>query len=130
MDFFQLNEEIEALHASTDAFVAIDYQFCFLYLNEKAERFYNKSRIELIGKKVKDVFPEQWYSGIFKSIGQNIVDRKLVEINYAGSVDEGWIELTGRPFDHYYTLTYRKIDHKETLMNELRKEVGKRTLRL
>jgi PAS domain S-box-containing protein len=129
MDFHQLNEDIGSLFPSADAFVAIDYHFCFLYLNEKAEKFYKKSKAELIGKKVKDVFPEQWYSGPFKNTRQNIIAKKPIEINYNTSVDEGWVELTGRPFENYYTLTYRNIDHKESLKDEWRKEVGKSSFR-
>ena len=79
-------EEIESSFANVvnaaEAFVAIDYNFCFLYLNQKAEKFYNKNRADLIGMKIEEVFPEYWNSGPFRNAIQSVVARKYVEINY------------------------------------------------
>lgn len=123
-------EEIESslinVVNTAEAFVAIDYNFCFLYLNQKAEKFYNKNRADLIGMKMEEVFPEHWNSGPFRNAIQSVVARKYVEINYnSPSANNSWVQLTGRPFENYYTFTYRSIDHKESLRKELRREVGK-----
>jgi PAS domain S-box-containing protein len=121
-----INEEIESsltnLINSPDAFVAIDYDFNFLYLNKKAEKYYQKSREELIGKKIEEVFPEQWAFGPFKNAQQSVRTRKYVEINYNSPFVKRWVQLIGRPFENYYTFTYRIIDYKEVLKKELRKE--------
>lgn len=123
------SEEIDFSFASitypTDAFVAISYDYSFLFLNLKAEKFYKKSKSELIGKKVEDIFPEQWNFGPFKSARQSVDTKKYVEINYFSPFVKEWVQLVGRPFENYYTFTYRSIDHKEVLKNELRKEVGR-----
>jgi PAS domain S-box-containing protein len=122
-------EEIESsvsnIVSSADAFVAIDYDFCFLYVNQKAEKFYKRNRAELIGQKIEDVFPEQWNSGPFKNAIQSVIARKYVEINYNSPFIKTWVQLTGRPFENYYTFTFRSIDHKESLKKELRREVDK-----
>lgn len=121
------NEEIEssltAIVHSADAFVAINYDYCFLFLNQKAEKFYKKQKADLIGKRVEEVFPEQWNFGPFKNARQSVDARRNVEINYFSPFVKEWVQLVGRPFENYYTFTYRSIDHKETLKKELRKEV-------
>lgn len=122
-------EEIESSFANVintaEAFVAIDYNFCFLYLNQKAEKFYNKNRADLIGLKMEECFPELWNFGPFRNAIQGVAARKCVEINYNSPFANSWVQLTGRPFENYYTFTYRSIDHKESLRKELRREVGK-----
>lgn len=122
-------EEIEPSFANAvnaaEAFVAIDYNFCVLYLNQKAEKFYNKNKADLIGLKIEEVIPEHWNFGPFKNAIQSVVARKYVEINYNSPFANSWIQLTGRPFENYYTFTYRSIDHKESLRKELRREVRK-----
>lgn len=123
------SEEIESSFASIthpiDAFVAISYDYSFLFLNQKAVKFYKRSKSELIGKKVEDIFPEQWNFGPFKSARQSVDAKKYVAINYFSPFANEWVQLVGRPFENYYTFTYRSIDHKEVLKNELRKEVGR-----
>jgi PAS domain S-box-containing protein len=108
---------------SPDAFVAIDYNFIFLFVNKRAEQFYRKSRNMLLGKSVEQVFPEEWDFGPFRNLRISVGSKKSVEINYNSPFAKAWVQLIGRPFENYYTFTYRMIDHKEVLKKELRKEV-------
>jgi PAS domain-containing protein len=128
-DFKVFAEEIESSFTdtlnATEAFVAIDYNLCFLYLNQKAEKFYKKNKADLIGRTLEEIFPERRNFAPFKKAIQSVVTRKHLEINYHSPFIESWIQLTGRPFENYYTFTFRSIDHKESLKKELRREVGK-----
>jgi PAS domain-containing protein len=110
---------------SPDAFVAIDYDFNFLFVNRVAEKFYDKSRKDLIGRRVSEVFPEQWNFGPFKAIQKNVTARKHFEINYNSPFANKWVILIGRPFENYYAFTYKAVDQKTSLTNELRREVRK-----
>lgn len=112
---------------SPDAFVAIDYNFIFLFVNKRAEQFYKKNRSMLLGKSVEQVFPEEWDFGPFRNLRISVASKKSVEINYNSPFAKGWVQLVGRPFENYYTFTYRMIDHKEVLKKELRKEVKSKT---
>lgn len=129
-DFKFVREEIElALSSgikSPDAFVAIDYDFIFLYINHQAERLYGRKRRELLGKSIENVFPELWNFGPFKNARQSVSAKKDVEIHYNAPATTEWIQLIGRPFEKYYTLTYRLIDYKEVLRKELRRQVRKK----
>jgi PAS domain S-box-containing protein len=111
---------------SPDAFVAIDYDFNFLFLNHTAELFYKMDKNEIIGKSVQEVFPKEWDFGPFKNLRVSVIAKKQVEIHYNSPFANAWVQLVGRPFENYYTFTYRMIDHKEVLRKELRKEVGRK----
>jgi PAS domain-containing protein len=126
----QFNEEIESSFTnvvnSPDAFVAIDYEFRFLFINRMAEKFYKKEKASIIGQKIETVFPEQWDFGPFRNARQSVSVKKYVEINYHSPFVNKWVQLIGRPFENYYTFTYRSIDHKEVLKNELRAQYSKK----
>lgn len=129
-DFRTIQEEIEHSSPSSikspDAFVAINYDFFFLYLNHQAEKFYGKKRRELLGRTIEDAFPELWNFGPFKNARQSVSTRKEVEIQYNAPLTSDWVQLIGRPFENYYTLTYRIIDYKEVLKKELRQQFRKK----
>jgi PAS domain-containing protein len=111
---------------SPDAFVAIDYEFNFLFLNGMAEQFYKVKKAEIIGKSIQQVFPKEWDFGPFKNVRVSVNAKKSVEIHYNSPFANAWVQLIGRPFENYYTFTYRMIDHKEVLRKELRNEVRKK----
>jgi PAS domain-containing protein len=129
-DFRSFGEELESALSgivnSPDAFVAISYEFCFLYLNAAAEKFYRKKKEQVIGQKVEDVFPDQWNFGPFRDVRKKVAERKHFEINYNSPFANQWVRLIGRPFENYYTFTYRTIDHKEVLKKELRQQYRKK----
>lgn len=111
---------------SPDAFVAIDYDFRYLFVNPTAEKFYLKGSEELIGLRVPDVFPQQWNFGPFKAVQKNVTLRKSFEMTYHSPFSNRWVMLSGQPFEHHYTFFYKIIDQKTALNNELRDEVRKR----
>ncbi len=125
--------EAEALHITfdtvmnaPDAFVAIDYNLKFLFVNALAEKFYNKKKSQLIGSAVNSVFPEESRFGPFKNMIRHVSAKKQFEISYESPYVKQWVKLVGRPFENYYTFTYTKIDYKEMLKAELRKEMRRK----
>jgi PAS domain-containing protein len=130
INFKIFNEEIESAFSNTihlpDAFVAIDYEFYILYMNLMAEKFFNRKRDQVIGLNIATVFPNEWNFEPYKEARKNIQARKHFEAKYNLPLTNEWIQLVGRPFENYYTFTYRHIDYKESLKNELRKAFKKK----
>lgn len=110
---------------SSDAFVAIDYRYTFLFINKKAEGFYGKTLEELAGNNVQRMFPGQWDFGPFKETRRNVDARKAFEINYHSPFAKEWVKLSGEPFENHYTFTYKIVDYKSVLRDELRKQVAR-----
>lgn len=114
-----------AMDKSPNAFVAVDYDYTFLFVNEVAEKFYSKNRSELLGRKVKDVFPELWNFGPFKN-GRIKASAKLpFELDYHSPFVGRWVQLVGKPYENFYTYTYHLVDQQQILRQQLRKELGK-----
>lgn len=111
------------MHEAKEAFVAVDYEFSFVYINPIAEKFYGKSNSEIAGKKVKDIFPELWDFGPFKNGRQSVENRQPFTMRYNSPFAKGWVEMKGEPFESIYTYSYKLIDHKSSLTDELRKAI-------
>jgi hypothetical protein len=109
-----------------DAFVAMDYDLKFLFVNELAEKFYKKDKSELLGKSLESIYPKEMEFGPFKNVLKNVKAKKHFEVSYQSPFAKDWVKLIGKPFENYYTFTYRVIDYKEVLKDELRKEMKRK----
>lgn len=122
---WEMQSSFHQASGSTYAFVAIDYEYTFLFVNKKAETFYGKTLDELVGKNVQLMFPAQWDFGPFKETRRNVDSRKSFEINYHSPFAKEWVKLTGEPFENHYTFTYKLVDYKSVLRDELRRQVSR-----
>lgn len=124
------SEEIELSFSifikSQDPFVAVDYNFSLLYLNNAAEKLFCKKKGDLIGQPFENVFPKEWTSQAFRTVRKNVSERLLADVKYNSPATGHWVHVIGRPFENYYTLTYRTFDHKEMLKSELRQQVRRK----
>lgn len=62
----------------TDAFIAVDKNFCYTYLNKRAGELIQKDPAALIGKNVWDVFPDAVGSSTWKAFKQAMDTQELV----------------------------------------------------
>jgi hypothetical protein len=133
MDSLNNTDFPEEMHSSfysvmnaPEAFVAIDYNLNFLFVNKLAEKFYKKEGSTLLGKNLKLIYPEEMEFGPFKSVIKNVQERKNFELTYQSPFVKDWVQLIGRPFENYFTFTYRTIDYREALKDELRNEMKRK----
>ena len=108
-----------------NAFVAMDYDLNFLFVNELAEKFYKKDKSQHVVKSLESIFPKEMEFGPFKGVIKNVREKNAFEISYLSPFVQEWVKLTGQPHEKYYTFTYRVIDYKEVLKDELRNELKK-----
>ena len=116
-------ESLSLHENATYAFVAIDYDFTFIYVNKQGEQFYGKKKAELVNRNVKDIFPEFWNFGPFKESQKNVKLKKSFEMTYNSPFAKSWVVLNGIPAENHYVFTYRLIDQKDSLQKELRREI-------
>ncbi|MGV8877753.1 MAG: PAS domain S-box protein [Sphingobacteriaceae bacterium] len=72
------NQITELLETMTDSFIALDENLCYTYANRQALKLARKSREELIGKHIWDVFPEVVGSATFQAIQTAFTEKKYV----------------------------------------------------
>lgn len=54
----ETNERMLVFERITDAFVALDANWCYTYMNQKAGEIFNRNPVEMIGKHIWTEFPE------------------------------------------------------------------------
>lgn len=64
------------LESMTDGFVAIDKNWCYSYLNSRAEQILGKTMTEVVGQNVWDIFPEgkdtRFYTEAVRAISEHV----------------------------------------------------------
>lgn len=118
---------ISEVEKSKEAFVLIDYHFRFLYVNAVAEKYFKKKKSELIGRTAKEIFPNQWDFGPFKTSRRYVAARKRFELVYQSPFTESWVKLVGEPHGDYYLYSYHPVDYQTHLRDELRNELKKKS---
>ncbi|RZJ31729.1 MAG: PAS domain S-box protein [Flavobacterium sp.] len=96
---FRLANEkhIEILESISDAFYAVDQDWHFTYVNKKAEQMWNKSREELIGKNIWEVFDQAVGTPRHNEILRAFEQRKAVEFETYTPVTNGWVQISAYP---------------------------------
>lgn len=108
-------EVIHILESITDGFIAYDRHWRYTYVNEAAVRLLKKSRNELIGKRVWDVFPLLCGTNI-ERIMHKAVDEQtaLVFEDYYAPLDT-WGEVHAYPSAEGLSLFVRDITERKKL---------------
>ena len=68
----------EILGSITDAFIALDHEWRFTYVNEQAERIISQTQAELIGQNIWETFPEAAGSMFERQFHLTVKDQKPV----------------------------------------------------
>ncbi|XGB41874.1 MAG: PAS domain S-box protein [Nodosilinea sp. LVE1205-7] len=115
----RINDILESI---TDAFFALDQQFQFTYLNQRAEQFLCRSRQDLLGQNLWCEFPEMLDSLFSQHFRQVMVNRRTASFEEYFSQSQSWYEVRVYPTQEglavYFQditsrrLAYGKIEHQ------------------
>ena len=74
----QTEEITELLEIMTDGFISLDKNLCYTYANQKALKMAKKTREELIGRCIWDVYPDVVGSATYEAIQTAFNEKKYV----------------------------------------------------
>jgi len=128
-----------ALESTTDAFFAIDRDWRLLRVNQQAERLWARSRIDLLGRSLWEVFPEAPggpFHGIYEKALRSGTPFHGEEF-YPHPMHDRWFEVHAYPSDdglavyfrdvtdrrHFEEKIQRSLQEKEVLLREVHHRV-------
>jgi PAS domain S-box-containing protein len=89
----KVSDRLESILSSMDDhFLVLDYDFRFLYVNERLLQAYNRSRQELLGKRIWDVFPELASGPFREQVIAAANDRKSTRFEYFYRTGAKWYD--------------------------------------
>ena len=89
----------ELLESIQDAFFALDGQWRFTYVNHEAERLWNRSRGELLGRVLTDAFPLTVGTPFHTMLHRAMRQRQAVQEELFSVVLKQWIDAVAYPTD-------------------------------
>ncbi|MFP4227963.1 MAG: PAS domain-containing protein [Salinivenus sp.] len=110
------------LESITDAFVAVDENWTFTYVNAQAEALLECPRDELLGESMWDAFPEAVGSTFQKKYEAAIEERTTVEfVEYYPPLNR-WFEVKAFPFEGGLSVYFDDVSDRMEARESLRRE--------
>lgn len=112
----ELNEMFERID---DAFYAIDDQFRFTYVNERAEELLRHTEEELLGESVWDVFPEATETAVWECFHQALETQDHTSYEVYFESLECWVETNVYPSETGLSVYFRDVTERKEREQEL-----------
>ncbi|MBI3137911.1 MAG: PAS domain-containing protein [Sphingobacteriales bacterium] len=109
----------------TDAFISLDHNWCYTYLNQQAGELIHRKPEDLIGKNVWAEFPDAVHSATFMAFNQAMNEQRyLSNVDYYAPLDL-WQENHIYPSEDGISVFIRNITEKKKLELELQERQRK-----
>ena len=107
------------LASITEAFVTLDRQYCFTYLNQESERLLQKTTAELLGQEVWQDFNTDLAQRLKEQLGLAIKSNRRVELeDFFPSLGK-WLEVRAYPFAEGLAVYFRDVTERRRAQEQL-----------
>ena len=110
----------DILESISDAFYAVDTEWRFTYVNGKAEELWGRSREELLGKNVWEVFPETLDAEPHRQIRRAMVEGATTEFETRLSPHGAWVAGRAYPSREGLSVYFRDVTERKRAEEEIR----------
>ncbi|MDG5817500.1 PAS domain S-box protein [Natronococcus sp. A-GB7] len=113
--------ELEEVHGRiSDAFFALDEDWQFTYLNDRAEELINPENRELVGHSIWDAFPAATRYAFKPRYERAVADGEVVAFEeYYPEPLDGWFEIRAYPSETGLSVYFRDVTDREKREREL-----------
>jgi len=124
----KLNDEMFAktsameniLNRVTDAFVALDNNWCYTYMNKKAGEIFNRDPQKMIGKHIWTEFPEGIGQPFYKAYYKAMEEQKYIYLEEYYAPYDLWFENHIYPSAEGLSIFFRDVTARKKAEEELR----------
>ncbi len=112
------------LESITDAFIAIDSQWRYTYVNATAEKLLVRSRNELLGRSIWELFPAEKESNsrLYQEFHRAVNEQVSVKFEEFSPSLQMYIEVSAYPAADGFTAYWRDISDRKRTVAELRQK--------
>ncbi len=108
------------LESITDAFVAIDRDWRFIYVNRRAAEYMGRERDELIGGNLWEEFPLLQGSACEAELRRSVGDNVSVRFEARSPRQNAWFEVRGYPTDEGFSIYLHDVTARHLAESALR----------
>jgi PAS domain S-box-containing protein len=116
-----LESAADTLESISDAFYAVDGEWCFTYVNGKAEELWGRSREELVGKNIWEEFPEAVGSESYRQIKRAMVESVTTEFETISPVLDAWVAGRAYPSAEGLSVYFQDVTERKQAEEEIRR---------
>lgn len=111
------------LESITDAFVTVDQDWTVLYVNQEAERLFQKPRSELLGRNLWEVIPEAVGTRFEREFRKALAEQRTAAFeDYYAPLDV-WLDVRAYPSEDRLSIYSRDITERKRVEEELQTRV-------
>jgi PAS domain S-box-containing protein len=104
----------ELIENISDAFFALNRDWVVTYMNEPAEQIFQKTRAELVGKNLWDVYPEAIDQEFGRAYHRALHEQVTVRFEAYDAVRSSWFELRVYPNEDGLGIFVTNVDERKT----------------
>lgn len=101
------------LESITDAFYAVDREWRFTYVNRRAEEFWSKSRAELLGKDIREIFPGAEEEELYKGLKSAAASGRVQKFESFSPKLKRWIDVSVYPAADGLSVYFRDVSERK-----------------
>lgn len=116
------NRMTNILESITDAFFALDGEWQFTYLNDRAEQLLQRSRIHLLGRSIWEEFPETVNSNFYQKYHQARAQQVSVEFEECYPPLHTWFAVHAYPSEDGLSVYFQDITKRKQAERELQQQ--------
>jgi two-component system, sporulation sensor kinase A len=107
------------LETIPDAFIMLNRQWQFTYLNKGAEQMIRRKREQLLGREIWDLFPEAVDTNLYSAYYQSMEEQEPRHLQNYYPPHERWYDISCYPSKHGLTVFFRDITTQKQQEQEL-----------
>ena len=113
-------ERATLLESITDAFYALDRQWRFTYVNQRALDYYGKQRAELLGKCFWDIFPVMRGTAFEEQYRRALRQQCSASFEILSPPTDRWLEVHAYPTPQGLAVNFRDISRRKRIEEDLK----------